>query len=158
MMNADEVAKASQWFDREGLLQQRVSGDHEQQQPVDLEFLVHPEALGVLAQSERGEQWIARYKDVINPPNIQEIHRITGDYISIHKIRILDLAKRCDMTCTLIGTEEEFGWWKRFTKALADDAEVFNQATQQGAAMFASPAAFYWLDAFKTIHRNKRKL
>lgn len=158
MSTEEETEKVHQWFNRDGLFEKIIPNRKGDNSEADIEFSVHPNVITLRAMTDRGDEWVERYKGVMTPAHILEIHERTGDYFSIHKIRLLDLAKRSGLTCSLVGTHEELDWWGKFTKTLIADLESYNNAAKGRAIMFGGPTSFHFLDAFKPIHRGTRRL
>ena len=158
MPTEEEIERVHQWFNRDGLFERIIPKKKGDNSEVDIEFSVHPSTITFRAMTDRGEEWVERYEGVATPAYLLELHERTGDYFSIHKIRLLSLAKRSGLTCSLVGTHEELDWWGKFTKALIADLETYNNAAKGGATMFGSPTSFHFLDAFKPIHRGTRRL
>ena len=157
MTTESDLEKIKAWFTRDDLLSKVISQKN-QESPTDLEFSVHPNVLALIALTGEGEKWMDRYKDVLHPTYLIELHEKTGDYISIHKIRLLNLAYRCDMTYALVGTEGEFEWWNKFRKTLLEDMKTYQTAANEGATFMVGPTALRWTDAFKSINKNTTKL
>ena len=156
-MTTEETAeRARNWFTREELIRQTVST--EKAQTVDIEFAVHPDVLAIQSLTERGRNWTNRYREVITASYLLERHDETGDYITIHKIRVLDLARRCKMNYTLVGTKQEFDWWVRFTKELQADRKIFQMARRRNAPGFGNPKALYAMHAFVPIDKRTKRL
>ncbi len=157
MTTPEDIAKTQEWFNRDNLLVQVISKKKDPQ--VDLHFSIHPQTIALQALTGEGAGWVERYEKVITASYLLEMHQKTRDYITIHKIRILDLARRCGMVYALVGTPEEFDWWDKFREKMAEDADAYSQAAKQRATiMTGSPIALRWLDAFTPIHKSTRKL
>ena len=156
MATEETAEKARNWFARDGLIRETVS--RKKDPTVDIEFAVHPDVLAIQSLTDRGLEWTDRYRDVITASYLIERHDETGDYITIHKIRVLDLAQRCKVTYALVGTRQELNWWYKFLKELEVDRKIFQMAQRRNAPGFGNPKALYAMHAFIPIDKRTERL
>ena len=67
MTSGDALTKITEWFDRDGLVEQVISQQKEPTPAKDLDISIHPEVLAIQALTDDGQAQVNRYQEVINP-------------------------------------------------------------------------------------------
>ena len=75
----------------------------------DIEFL--PKFGAFLALTDLGNEWTDHCKDTMNPPSLAELTAAAPFYPMYHAIRVINLAKRCELVTFLTGTQEDLAGW-----------------------------------------------